>query len=166
MQKPPGNQYQGREACTVTDGLLEAQCRKLQGLGHGGPPQFCEIYLQVLHQILTVNIRREKKACVLPAREKKRAIFKYTRSTYSSQQGLSSAETGQQKPSLLLYCQAWEKGSTQLQLVVPSSLLQGRRRIANPSSLSHPVPIQERGKKGRLRSTVRVMVKSTGLLKD
>ena len=71
----PGEAVSSQEPLHSDDALLEAQsvdnCESwtLQGdPGVAGPPQFCEVYLHYLDQVLIVNIR-EKSPCA-PSKER------------------------------------------------------------------------------------------------
>lgn len=78
-----------RKSQTIIDEVLEAQCRQLWELKTpGGPshiriPQFCEIYLQELEQVLTENIR-EKPSRASNRGRKKGIVLKHARALRSS----------------------------------------------------------------------------------
>lgn len=130
-----------------------------------GSHTYCNFYLQVLHQVLTVSIK--KNLLMLPAeREKKKPFWNVPESvllnkTFPQEKlfcqslkhagvllepnllgGSEISNSSQQQPS------TWEKGNTEHQL--PPAFHVGNRKYTIPGPSSHPVSLK--GRKENLRS--------------
>ena len=85
----------GQETSTGIDELPEAVLINFQGDPvTGGPPQFCEIYLQELKQVL--SIKKKISPCFSGKGRGKGTIWTYTRE-HSSYPGLPSENTINQR---------------------------------------------------------------------
>lgn len=109
---------------------------KVQGNNSYGTKQDVEIYLYLLNQVPTANIREKSHTSIMGMR--KGTILKYIRALGS----LKKSPSGETKLSPTCYSinradTTWGKGSTQLQSTLA---LQVRREINTSTQSSNPFP--------------------------